>query len=189
MSGIPSPFGGQNRIKLSFREYKNAFLILFLMLFLIFLYVIEFPYFSNTFQIESLIVRSLLFFLPIGIGLGYLFSKKAKDATDKLQVYVFFIIFSLILAPLFGSLSNRLFSFSDPKKMEFELEQQSTYMASRFGKLEDQENDGYYIMFYKDQKLERIKTKNLIFLEAEKGDRISIPIKKGFWGYEYFVEE
>ena len=188
MSILPTPYGGQNRMKLTKNEYLKGIIGVLLIIGLIFLYAFEFKYFSNTFTIEKLIVRALLFGLVIGIGLGYYYSKNIKDSTDKLQLYTFFILTSLVLSPLFASLSNRLLSWHEVKNVEVELEQQSTYIGSRFGKLEGQKWDGYYLIFYKDKKLERIKTRELVFPNARKGDMIIIPIKKGFWGYEYFKE-
>ena len=49
--------------------------------------------------------------------------------------------------------------------------------------------DGCYLFFYKNRKLERVKTKGLIFPpNTPRGLIVEIPVKNGGLGYDYFVE-
>lgn len=188
-SEIPSPGGGQNRMKLTKGEYLKGILGFLFLIGLIVLYAFEFKYFSNTIEVKSLIVKSLLFGLMVGGITAFYFTKDYTDLLEKLKASMFFIILIPLFMPLFGSLSNRVLSFQEKEKTEVEVFGQQVYGASRFGNVKGQINkDGYYLFFIKDKKVHRVKTKNLLFPDAKKGDRVMINFKKGFWGYEYFIE-
>ncbi|MFK8005054.1 MAG: ABC-2 transporter permease [Saprospiraceae bacterium] len=187
---IPLPFGGQNRAKLKKSEYTLGILGALAVLLVAFLYAFEVKYFSNTFEVEGLVWRSLFVGVLVGITAGYFFSKQFNDGLEKLKLYVFFIVISLLLFPLLGSLSNRVLSFSPKQKIEVELQSQEAYLQSRFGRVKTKKKkDGIFLFFVKDQKIQRVKTKETLFPNSKKGDRVYIVTKKGFWGYEYFIEE
>lgn len=187
---IPLPFGGQNREQLKRSEYALGILGTLAIFIVVFLYAFEVKYFSNTFEIKSLISKSLMVGLFAGISAGFYFSKRYNDGLEKLKMFVFFIVISLLLFPLLGSLSNRLLSFSPKQKIEVELQSQEAYLQSRFGRVKTKKKrDGIFLFFVKDQKIERVKTKEILFPESTKGDRVYIVTRKGFWGYEYFMEE
>lgn len=187
---IPLPFGGQNREKLKRSEYILGIAGALSIFLVAFLYAFEVKYFSNTFEVEDLVWRSLLVGLLVGITAGYFFSKKFNDGLEKLKLYIFFIVISLLLFPLLGSLSNRLLSFSPKQKIEVELQSQEAYLQNRFGRVKTKnKKDGIFLFFVKDQKIQRVKTKETLFPDSKKGDRVYIVTKKGLWGYEYFIEE
>lgn len=187
---IPLPFGGQNREKLKRSEYAFGILGALSIFLVAFLYAFEVKYFSNTFEVESLVWRSLLVGVLVGIAAGYFFSKRFNDGLEKLKLYIFFVVISLLLFPLLGSLSNRLLSFSPKQKIEVELQSQEAYLQSRFGRVKmKNKKDGIFLFFVKDQNIKRVKTKEILFPDSQKGDRVYIVTKKGFWGYEYFIEE
>lgn len=187
---IPLPFGGQNREKLKRSEYIVGILGALSIFLVAFLYAFEVKHISNTFEVESLVWRSLIVGGLVGIVAGYFFSKQFNDGLEKLKLYVFFVVISLLLFPLLGSLSNRLLSFSPKQKIEVELQSQEAYLQSRFGRVKTKKKkDGVFLFFVKDQKFQRVKTKEVLFPESEKGDRVYIVTKNGFWGYEYFIEE
>ncbi|MEM6963762.1 MAG: hypothetical protein AAF573_03285 [Bacteroidota bacterium] len=188
-NNFPLPFGGGNREKLSTKEYVVGIVAILLVFGGIVLYVIEFRHFSNTFGVKSLILWALLLGAIIGIGLGYYFSKEISDSLERLKIYIFCTVLTTLLMPLLGGLSNRYFSLEKPKTINVELFDQKVFGQSRFGNVEGQiQKDGYYLFIVKDQKIERLKTKDLVFLDAQKGDTIAIQVKKGFWGYDIFLE-
>jgi len=188
MLEIPTPFGGGNRIKLTAKEYIQAFLVVFLFIGSLFLYGFEFRHLSNTFEAKSLVIRSLIIGGIVGAIVAYFFAKNLKDPLDQFKVYTFFVILSIVFAPLYGSLSNRLLTFSPKEKVEVELETQEAFIKSRFGNVESK-RDGIFLFFYKNKKLERVKTKQHLFSNSKKGDVVTIKTQKGFWGYEVFYED
>ena len=187
-SFMPSPFGGQNREKLTTTQYVQGILGTLFVLGCIVLYGFEFKHFSNTFGVKKLVLWSLAIGAIAGGILAYFVTKSYDDLLEKFQVYVFFVILTALLSPLVGSLSNRWLSFAEKEKIEVELVSQSTYTKSRFGNVKTKK-DGYFIFFVKGNKIERVKTKELFFPNVQAGDAISIFTRKGFWGFEYFVED
>ena len=187
---IPLPYGGQNRENLKRSEYTLGILGALSVFFVAFLYAFEVKYFSNTFEVKSLVWQTLYSGILIGITAGYYFSKQFNDVLEQLKIYVFFLTISLLLLPLLGSLSNRLLSFSPKQKIEVELQSQAAYLQSRFGRVSmNTKKDGIFLFFIKDQKIQRVKTQKILFPNSKKGERVQIVTRKGFWGYEYFIEE
>jgi len=165
-----TPYGGRNRMKFTKSEYAKGILGTLLLFAIIVGYAFEIRHFSNTFKIESLLFSAVGVGFVIGLLLGFYFSKNIKNSLEKFQVIVALVFAGLIVTPL--------------------LMEQQVYSQSRFGQLEGQmKPDGYYLFFYKNRKLERVKTKQLLFPQNTlKGFMVEIPIKKGGLGYEYFVE-
>ncbi len=190
MSGIPTPFGGQNREKLSKQEYLGGILGVIIVFGTIVLYAFEIKYFHNTFEVSGLVYKALGLGFLVGATVSYFFSKRYNDLLDKFKTYVFFIMVIMLVFPLLASLSNRLLSFSQKEIVKVELLDQRVFSQSRFGMIKGQvSKDGYYIFIQKENKIKRLKMKNLFFPTAKKGDLIPLTFKKGFWGYEYFIEE
>ena len=108
-----TPSTGSNRMKLSKNEYRNGILGVLLFLLVIFLYAFEFKHFSNTFGIEKMVVRSIIFGGFSGAVIAFFYSKRYSDPLDRMKTYVFFVIILLMVAPLFASLSNRYLSSSE----------------------------------------------------------------------------
>ncbi|MFK7935056.1 MAG: hypothetical protein AB8G22_16210 [Saprospiraceae bacterium] len=170
-------------------EYlKYGSLAIFLLL-LIVLYVFEFPYFSNTFGVKKLVVLSLFVGAGLGAVIGYFFRKEAEDLTEQVQLYVFFIILTMIFMPLLGSLSNRLLSFQEVAAEQVEFAEIEPFFTDRFGILKGEKvkPNAFHTFFYRFDALSYIRTKTNIFPDARRGDLININTRKGFWGFDYAV--
>jgi hypothetical protein len=154
---------------------------------LVVLYVFEFPYFHNTFAASILVFYSLIIGLIVGLVLAYFFGGSAKDLTETIQIYVFFVAMAMIFMPLFGSLSNRLLDFNPLELREVEFVEEVPFYSSRYGVLEGEEikPSGYYSFFYHEARLERIKCNKPLFFESKRGDNVEVFVKRGFWGFEY----
>lgn len=191
MTFLLGPFGGQNRANLTKKEYIQGILGTIFVLILIVFYVKEFHHFSNTFQVKSLVFRSIFVGGIIGAFIAFQASKKYTDAHDKFTMYPFFMILIMVFAPFFGSMTNRVFSFQEKQNTEVIYHSKSIFAKSRFGFLKGEKikPDGGFLFFIKDQKIERVKTSVDSFSNSKEGDRINIVTRKGFWGYEYFIEE
>jgi len=106
---------------------------------------------------------------------------------ERIQVYTFCIVLSTVFMPLLGSLSNRLLSPYSPESRTFEFVKEEAYFADRFGMIKGElpQPSGYYLFFYRDGHLERLSTKEPLGEGLEKGDTLSLTIKKGLWGFEW----
>ena len=183
------PFGpglGGNREKLKTSEYlRYGGLGVFLIL-LIVLYVFEFRHFDNTLRVKGLVIASLIVGALLGLLLGIRYRHRGADLTEKVQIFVFFIVISMIFMPLIGNLSNRLLSFRQAVPTEVEFVEERPYLSDRMGVIKGEEikPTGYYLFFYHQQTLFRIKSKTARFGGLQRGDLIQLDIKKGLWGWQ-----
>ena len=169
---------------------RNAYLLGFgavlLVIGLIVLYVFEFRFFDRTLEFNRLFVGSMLLGGVAGFLLGYRFRGAGRELIEKVQLYVFFIVLCALFAPLFGSLSNRLLSWRGTRDVSVEFVNEEPRFASPYGVIIDEplEANRYYLFFYKDGVLYRIKTDTLHYPDLESGDTIVLPMRRGLWGFD-----
>lgn len=175
--------------KFPFLYYLKYTAIAALFLLLLILYVLEFPYFSNTFEVQKMVIFAMILGAAFGAFLGFRYQYVAKDSLERFQVYTAFIVLSIIFMPLVMSLSNRLLSFQTMRQEQVELFQVEARVSERFGLLKGDaiQANSYYIFFIRNGELKRIKTEQDIFKNNKKGDLIQLPVKKGIWGYEVVI--
>jgi len=168
------------------RNYLQAFAIALALLGLIALYALEFRYFNRMLHASGLVGWSLLAGALIGALLGYRFRHRGEDRVERVQIYLFFIVLTALFMPLFASLSNRLLAMQEPRQVPVEFVKEEGRYANRFGIPEQDtvQADQYFIFFYKDGGIYRIKSESPLYPGKERGDTITIPLQRGLWGYE-----
>jgi hypothetical protein len=162
------------------------FLSMMALLGVIVLYVLEIQWFQNYFEAKNLVVFALLAGVAIGVLLGYLLRNKAKEQVEKMQLWVACLIIPVLLMPLIASLANRLFAEqATPTKVEFWEEK--AYLMNRFGQIkgERMEPSGYYIFIIKNGEMVRLESDKPMFPNAQKGDTVEVPIRKGLFGVAF----
>lgn len=173
-------------------NYKTkAWGLAFLVVVVIVLYVVEFDHIGNTLFAFGLIGKSLLHALLIGIYLGWRFQSKGKEQVDKIRIWAASVLLSLFFAPMVGSMSNRILSFSKIKFQPFEFIEEKAFASSAYGFLKGEkiEADGCYLFVYYEGAIHRLKRKHCIYWDRKRGDIINLPTKKGLWGYEIVGQE
>ncbi len=167
--------------------YLYAFGGLLIVIGLIVLTVFEFPHFSNTLQIKRLVLISLLVGGALGGLLGWQLSRPVFDLLDKVKIILIASVFCMIFMPTLASLSNRLFSYHPLRQEAASLVKIEAYQSDRFGNYlgKDPEPTGYFTHVILQNKLFRIRSKKNIFATAQDGDTLTIPLRKGLWGYSF----
>lgn len=148
------------------------------------LYTLEVNPLNRTLHAGRMMAISLVIGLVIGTLLGYHFQKAATEVVGRIRTYAVCIILSTLVLPLLVSLSNRLLSFQSTERVEVEFIEESPRYSSRFGAYEAAQANSYLTFFYKAEQLHRIQTPQSIFPNAQRGDQVKLPIKKGLWGFE-----
>jgi len=153
---------------------------------IVYTYVLEFEYFSNTFQSDTLIYKSVLAAVILGSIMAWRFAKGVKDIAGKMQVWTSFLVLPILTAPLAGSLANRLLSPYPIEIKQLGFFQEKAFASSAMGFIEGEktEPEGYFVFVVYNGKLERLKSKIPRFIGLEPGGSVSIPIQKGLFGYE-----
>ncbi len=185
--------GGGHRIKLKRKEYISAGLVVLLVFIALVLFAFEVKHFSNTFQVNAMVQRALLLGGGVGLGISYWLTrnKPDMDLLPKFQLWVAVFIGCVLIMPLLASLTNRYLSFSGSELTPVELVKVEGIYSSRFGMPEGEtpKADVYYVFMIKEGQLERIKSKTNPFPNSNEGDFVDLPIRSGFWGYDYVLEK
>jgi len=183
--------GGGHRIKLKRHEYIRAIIIGFCVFAMLVIIAFEIKHFNNTFNVQSLVIASLVFAIIGGVILSYILTKDQPEMEllTKLQIWVAVIVLSMVVMPPMANLTNRLLTFRSIQEVPVEYIKSDAFFSSRFGQLQGEQMDvsGYHIFIIKDGNLKRIKTKTDPYEGVENGTQILLPVRKGFFGYDYVV--
>ncbi|MEM9823991.1 MAG: hypothetical protein AAF985_23100 [Bacteroidota bacterium] len=184
---LPSSEGGNNRIEMLRSDYFKALLAATLLFLVITLYAIEIQYFNNTLQVKKMILPSLAIGGLGGLALSFRLQSFAEKSLEKFQIFMVVTLLSVAVMPLMVSLSNRLLSFGETSYAEAEFVQSTPFVSSRFGYLPGQEVDGYHTFLIIENQLERMTSQGHPYPNTEEGSKVLAPVKKGLWGFTYFV--
>lgn len=177
--------------KLSLREYVlYGSLGLFLLLSVI-LYVYEFRQFEQLLNTRLFLIITASIGALTGIGLSWKFQSEGSDLTDKVQIYVFFILISAIFMPLWLSIANRVLAFGSERMEKVEFWEQHAYYSSRGGliKGEKPKPTGFYTFLFVDEAFIRLESKSALYPGKQRGDSVELYIKKGFLGMPYVLQK
>ncbi len=150
-------------------------------------YLHEVPYFSNTFDMSYLFFRALILGALAGAALGWFVIKKVTDTSDRVPIFILCVVGCMVIFPLKASFINHFFAKNAPFTIKVSFQKEEPLRTSRFGIARNGviTADAFYVHFIKDGKMERIRSKNQSFQTVEKGQEIELPIKKGFFGFEF----
>ncbi|HHM21469.1 MAG TPA: hypothetical protein ENJ20_05540 [Bacteroidetes bacterium] len=150
------------------------------------LYVKEFDYIGNTIGYRSLVWRSLGVALGVGLYLGWRWQNRGKDRMDGIRIWIASVLFALFFAPLAGSLTNRMLARGGVVYKTFEFIEEHPFASSAYGFLEGEEiaPEGCYLFVFYEGKIRRLKRPACEFGDKVNGDKITLPVRTGLWGYE-----
>jgi hypothetical protein len=180
---------GRNPQQMKLKEYLLYGGLGILFLVLIVLYALEFSHFQNAFSIGPMLLVGACAGVVVGAYIAWRLGGTGENATERVQLFVFFIFLGGLFFPLFTSLSNRLLAFGDAEEKAFVFFQEEPFVSSRLGFMEGEEvkPEGYYLyIFYRDE-LKRIKSPYPLAKGLERGDSIRLAVKSGLWGVDWVV--
>lgn len=153
------------------------------------LYVFELKHFGNTLNFSDLALKSALLGLALGLLAGWYFQKKAgrQEMVDNIRRWTICIIVPIVLAPLLGSLTNRMFSPYPAEMKPFEFFDEKPYASSAYGFMKDEKitPDGWYLFVNVEGSLRRIEHPVQRFPDAQRGDLVELKVQRGLWGYQF----
>ncbi len=166
------------------RFYIPALLSVVLFFGLIFLYVREFAVLSNTIHAGRLIAASMVGMLFLGGALLWYFRERFQPLARHVTEIALIAVFSVLFAPLFGSLLNRLLGKNEYQSFEFIAE--TPYIASGYGFMRNTsiKPTGYYLeVFDRDGERWRFRYKKQKYYPiSQAGQIISLPVRHGLFG-------
>ncbi|MCC7467247.1 MAG: hypothetical protein IT261_13295 [Saprospiraceae bacterium] len=152
---------------------------------LVWLYVREFRFLSNTIGVKWLVIGSML---AMALLTGFLLWKNRERFSPlerHLPEILLISVFSLLFAPLFGSLINR--GLGSPRPRSFEFVAETAFYASGYGILKGEKlkPTGWKLQVKDAGKTIRFQYKKQAYFPLSKpGDVIMLPIQIGLFGIE-----
>jgi len=166
------------------RFYIPALLSVALFFGLMFVYVREFNVLSNTIYAGRLIAGSMVAMLFFGGALLWYFRERFRPLSRHVTEIALVAVFSVLFAPLFGSLANRLLGKTEFQSFEFVAE--TPYIASGYGFMRNTspKPTGYYLeVTDRDGRRLRFRYKKQKYYPiSQVGQTISLPVRKGLFG-------
>ncbi len=151
-------------------------------------YTLEVPYFSNTFKIQYLFFRALFLGALVGGLSGWFFSKKATDKEDRVPIFLLCLFAGLAIFPLLAIRLNHVLAKHPLLSIKAIFLKEEALRTSRVGIVRNSvvPVDAYYVYFKKDGETERIRCKTQSFRAVEAGQEIELPVKHGFFGFDFY---
>ena len=156
--------------------------VLFLSL-LMWLYVLEFTVLSNTLEVKALVIGSMLVVAALTGGMLWLRRERFMPWERHFPEVIIILVFSLLFAPLFGSLLNR--SIGTEEKKTFDFVSETAYFASGYGILKGErlKPTGWRLTVREGKTERRLKYKSQSYFPLTKpGEKILLPVRSGIFG-------
>lgn len=169
---------------------KAALVVLAVFGFII-LYVIEFDHFNLMINARQMIIPAVLTFGFAGLLAAYFIQRPYSDLVAKTRIIAAGLLFGILIAPFFMSVTNRMLSFSEPNYVNVEFASLVPFYSSRLGTMKNEtlEPTGFYLFFYYNNELIRVTLKEELPFIPEEGDQMLLPLHRGFWGTDFIVPE
>ncbi|MBV6439181.1 MAG: hypothetical protein DYG98_20505 [Haliscomenobacteraceae bacterium CHB4] len=151
---------------------------------LVWLYVREFAVLYNTIKAKSLVLGSMFVALMLVTGGLWRWRNRFTPWERHLPEVLFLLIFSVLFAPLFGSLLNR--SLGKNSHQSFEFVSETPYLASNYGILKGEKlkPTGYYLIVKEKGRELRFQYKTQSYYPLTKsGETVFLPVRSGLFGY------
>ena len=161
-----------------------AFLAVVVFFGLIWLYAREFAVLSNTIGAKSLILISMIVGAALSVAVLWRWRDRFTPWERHLPEVLFILIFSVLFAPLFGSLLNRAVGSTGNQSFEFVSE--TPYLASNYGILKGEKlkPTGYHLTVKEKGRELRFQYKTQSYYPITKpGETILLPVRTGLFGY------
>jgi hypothetical protein len=159
-----------------------------LLIVLIWLYVREFPRFSNTIGVGGLVLVSVLGGVVAAAAIIYAGRRRLRPWSRHWPEIIIIAVPLLFFAPLFGSLLNRA---GGPVEYEsFDFEAETPYIASAYGILKEQrlKPTGYYLYVRQNGRPYRFQySRQPYYPITRDGEKILLPVRSGLLGFRVVV--
>jgi hypothetical protein len=170
-----------NAISLRFKLL--AWLAILIFAGLMWLYVREFAILFNTIGAGWLVAGSMLVGALAASGVLWRWHERFTPWERHLPEVLLILVFSVLFAPLFGSLLNRSLGKNDFQSFEFVSE--TPYFSSNYGLLKGEKlrPTGWYLTVQENRRQHKFKyTTQTYYPLTRPGETILLPVRKGFFG-------
>jgi drug/metabolite transporter (DMT)-like permease len=160
-----------------------AFILTLCFFALVWMYVREFPLFSNTIGVGWLVLESMSVGLVAALVGIWQFRKRFMPWDRHLADIAFIVVTTVFFAPLFGSWFNR--GLGLPASQTFEFVSETPYFAAGYGVLKGEKltPTGYHLVVLENGVRRSFTYKTQAYFPITKpGESIILPVCKGLLG-------
>lgn len=181
---MPSPYGGQNRIILTRREYILWIGIALAIVCTIFLFVFELRHFNNTFNTGQMFLLTSLLAILSGTWILFKIKHTLKDSIDKIRVALMVYLGLIALFFLMAHFINRNIPIGETRTESYPFLQHELYRKDSVVEKDGQPLIKTYIQI--DNNMKRLVSRGYIYNDARDKGQVSIPVKRGLLGFRFF---
>jgi len=178
---ISTPYGGQNRVKLSRKEYFVWGGITLGIVLTMFLLVFELPHFNNTFELAKMFLLTTILATGTSIFIIFRIKHTFKDAVDGIRVSLITYIGLIGLFFLFAHFINRNITPGQTRTETYPFLQHQLYRASD-SELVSEHTFITHIQVKNDMK--RLVSRGPLYNEISENQTVTIPVKTGLLGFK-----
>lgn len=166
------------------RFYIPAVASVLLFFGLVYVYTREFPILSNTIGVARLVAGSMMGMALLGAGLLWWFRERFTPWSRHVTEIALVLTFSILFAPLFGSLLNRGLGKTEFQSFTFLAE--TPYIATGYGFMKNTslQPTGYFLEV-RDRSGRHLRLrykKQAYYPITRPGDPILLPVRRGLFG-------
>jgi len=178
---LPTPYGGQNRVRLSRKEYLTWGSITLGIVGAILLFAFELPHFNNTFHLGKMFLCTTVVAIATGTFIIFKIKHTFKDSVDAIRVSLMTYLGLITLTFLIAHFLNRNITPGETRTETYPFLQHQLYRKS------DAEltRDHIFLTHIEvDNNMKRLVSRGPIYNETSENQKVTIPTKKGLFGFK-----
>ncbi len=162
----------------------KIFIGIMLFIALMTLFVFEFHWFSNTIEANRLITYSIVIGILFCGVISYFLLKNVEDFLDRIRTSLLILFIGITITPLLASITNRLATSNPIEYQTFVFVEEKPKGGFYVLSNKKQAPEAYFLFVMKNGAMHRFRSSKPNFVTTERGEEISLPVKKGLFGFE-----
>ncbi len=178
---LPTPYGGQNRVKLSRKEYLTWGGITLGIVGAIVLFAFELPHFNNTFRLGIMFLCTTIVAVAIGTFIIFKIKHTFKDTVDSIRVSLMMYLGLIALTFLMAHVLNRNLTPGQTRTETYPFLEHRLYRISN----NELASENTFLTFIEiDNDMKRLVSRGPIYNETSQNQKVTIPVKTGLFGFK-----
>ena len=179
---LPTPYGGQNRVKLKSREYLIWTSIALGLVLIIFLFAFELPHFNNTFRLGKMFLGSSIVAILTGTFIIFKIKNTFKDSIDAIRVSLMVCLGLVAVFFVLTHFLNRNIIRGETRIESYPFLEQELYKIDPGS--EEIHEQLFIIYLQNDNNMKRIISRGPIYKDEMSGRNVDIQVANGLLGFK-----
>lgn len=179
---LPTPYGGQNRVKLKSREYLIWTSIAIGLVMIIFLFAFELAHFNNTFRLGKMFLGSTIVAILAGTFIIFKIKNTFKDSVDAIRVSLMTYLGLITVFFLLTHFLNRNIIIGETRIESYPFLEQELYKIDPDS--EEIHEQLFIVYLQDDNNMKRIISRGPIYKDEMPDRNVDIPVANGLFGFK-----